>query len=41
MIGLVATLKHMGRIEPGDHRLETPVGVVQARLHDTGESDSE
>jgi len=37
MIGLVATLKHMGRIEPGDHRLETPVGVVQARLHDTGE----
>ena len=30
-------LKHTGRIEPGDHRLETPVGVVQARLHDTGE----
>jgi len=37
MIGLVATLKHLGRIEPGDHRIETPVGVVQARLHDTGE----
>jgi 4-hydroxyproline epimerase len=37
MIGLVATLKHLGRIEPGDHRIETPVGVVQVRLHDTGE----
>jgi 4-hydroxyproline epimerase len=36
-IGLVATLAHLGRIEPGEHRIETPVGVVQARLHDTGE----
>jgi 4-hydroxyproline epimerase len=38
MIGLVATLSHMGRIEPGDHRIETPVGIVQAQLHDTGEA---
>jgi 4-hydroxyproline epimerase len=37
MIGLVATLRHLGRIEAGDHRIETPVGVVQARLHETGE----
>jgi 4-hydroxyproline epimerase len=31
-IGLVATLAHLGRIGPGDHRIETPVGVVGARL---------
>lgn len=37
MIGLVATLSQMGRIKSGDHRIETPVGIVQARLHDTGE----
>jgi 4-hydroxyproline epimerase len=32
-IGLVATLAHMGRLGPGDHRIETPVGVVTATLH--------
>ncbi len=32
MIGLVTTLAHMGRIMPGEHRIETPVGVVCARL---------
>ena len=32
-IGLVATLAHMKRIEPGVHRIETPVGVVEATLH--------
>jgi 4-hydroxyproline epimerase len=37
MIGLVATLAHLGRIQSGIHRIETPVGIVQARLHDTGE----
>jgi 4-hydroxyproline epimerase len=36
MIGLVVTLAHMGRIEPGEHRIETPVGVVAARLHEDG-----
>lgn len=35
-IGLVKTLEHMGRIEPGEHRIETPVGVVGAVLHDDG-----
>jgi 4-hydroxyproline epimerase len=33
-IGLVATLQHMGRIMPGRHRIETPVGVVTAELHE-------
>lgn len=36
-IGLVATLAHLGRIGPGDHRLETPVGLVTATLHPDGE----
>jgi len=35
-IGVVATLAHMGRIKPGTHRLETPVGVVTTTLHDDG-----
>ncbi|MEP3048135.1 MAG: proline racemase family protein [Roseibium sp.] len=33
-IGLAATLAHMGRIRPGKHRLETPVGLVDVVLHD-------
>lgn len=32
-IGLVASLAHAGRITTGRHRIETPVGVVQAELH--------
>jgi 4-hydroxyproline epimerase len=35
-IGLVATLAHLGRISAGEHRIETPVGVVTATLHDDG-----
>lgn len=31
-IGAVVTLAHMGRIGPGSHRIETPVGVVTATL---------
>ena len=27
-IGLIVTLAHVGRIKPGDHRIETPVGIV-------------
>src|SRR5262245_14078546 len=27
-IGVVVTLAHLGRIQPGQHRLETPVGIV-------------
>jgi 4-hydroxyproline epimerase len=32
-IGLVVTLAHMGRIAPGAHRIDTPVGVVGVTLH--------
>ncbi|MCW3061830.1 MAG: 4-hydroxyproline epimerase [Capsulimonas sp.] len=35
-IGLVATLAHLGRIGPGRHRIETPVGIVTATLQDSG-----
>ncbi len=35
-IGLVVTLAHLGRITPGVVKLETPVGVVSATLHDDG-----
>ncbi|UCO98867.1 4-hydroxyproline epimerase [Metapseudomonas lalkuanensis] len=33
-IGLVASLAHLGRIQPGTHRIETPVGTVEATLHE-------
>ncbi len=35
-IGLVATLGYMNRMTPGEHRIETPVGVVSAVLHENG-----
>ncbi|WP_457420561.1 4-hydroxyproline epimerase [Roseateles sp. P5_E7] len=35
-IGLVATLAHLGRIAPGEHVIETPVGDVRATLHEDG-----
>lgn len=35
-IGVMATLEHLGRIGPGEHRIETPVGVVGATLHGAG-----
>ena len=33
-IGLAVTLAHLGRIGPGRHRIETPVGIVSVQLHD-------
>ncbi len=36
-IGLVATLAHLKRIEPGEHWIETPVGTVGATLHESGD----
>lgn len=33
-IGLVVTLAWLGRIKPGSHRIETPVGIVTATLED-------
>ena len=35
-IGVVVTLAHLGKIQPGEHRIETCVGVVTARLHTEG-----
>jgi 4-hydroxyproline epimerase len=32
-IGLMVTLAHLGRIKPGEHRIDTPVGPVTAVLH--------
>jgi 4-hydroxyproline epimerase len=32
-IGVVRTLAHLGRLAPGEHRLETSVGIVTATLH--------
>lgn len=37
MIGLVVTLDYLGKIKPGEHYIETPVGIVGARLHESGE----
>jgi 4-hydroxyproline epimerase len=36
-IGLITTLAYLNRIPPGDHRIETPVGVVTATLHGDGQ----
>ena len=35
-IGLVASLAYLGRITPGEHRIETPVGPVTTTLHGDG-----
>jgi 4-hydroxyproline epimerase len=35
-IGLVTTLAHMGRITPGQHWIDTPVGTVSTTLHGDG-----
>jgi 4-hydroxyproline epimerase len=35
-IGLIVTLAHLGRIGAGIHRIDTPVGVVTATLHEDG-----
>ncbi len=33
MIGVVTTLAHLNRIQPGEHTIETPVGRIAATLH--------
>lgn len=35
-IGLVVSLAHLGRLEQGRHRIETPVGIVDTQLHGDG-----
>lgn len=37
-IGTAITLAHLGRIGPGEHRLETPVGEVSFTLHSDHEA---
>jgi 4-hydroxyproline epimerase len=36
-IGLVITLAHLGKIKSGEHKIETPVGIVTATLHTNGD----
>ena len=36
-IGLISTLAHLGKLRQGDHRIETPVGVVTTTLHENGD----
>ena len=36
-IGLMVTLAHLGRVRPGTHRIDTPVGPVSATLHEDGQ----
>lgn len=33
-IGAIVTLAWLGRLTPGEHRIETPVGIVTTTLHD-------
>ena len=40
-IGAAVTLAHMGRIGPGAHRFETPVGIVTVELHSANEATVE
>lgn len=35
-IGLIASLAYLGRIAPGRHLIETPVGRIAATLHENG-----
>ncbi|MVW86579.1 4-hydroxyproline epimerase [Pseudomonas sp. PB101] len=35
-IGLVNSLQHLGHIQPGEHKIDTPVGPVSATLHEDG-----
>ena len=37
MIGVVSTLSYLNLLQPGEHKIETPVGIVTVILHDTGE----
>ena len=35
-IGVIASLSYLDRINPGRHRIDTPVGIVETHLHDSG-----
>jgi len=36
IIGVAATLAFLGRVQPGEHLIETPVGIVKVELHSDG-----
>lgn len=36
MMGVIASMHYLGRLSPGRHRVDTPVGVVEAELHEDG-----
>ena len=36
-IGIIATLAYLDRIRPGEHRIDTPVGIVTATLYRSGQ----
>jgi 4-hydroxyproline epimerase len=36
MMGFIASLAYLGRIDAGAHRIETPVGIVDTELHADG-----
>jgi 4-hydroxyproline epimerase len=36
-IGLIASLRHAGELSAGSIRIDTPVGPIQARLHEDGQ----
>jgi 4-hydroxyproline epimerase len=35
-IGVVETLRYLGRIEPGEHKIETAVGIIKVQLEENG-----
>jgi 4-hydroxyproline epimerase len=35
-IGVIKTLAYLGKIQPGEHRVDTPVGAVKATLYENG-----
>jgi 4-hydroxyproline epimerase len=35
-IGLITTLRHLGRVSVGEHRIDTAVGIITATLHEDG-----
>ncbi|KLU04789.1 4-hydroxyproline epimerase [Rhodopirellula islandica] len=39
-IGVIATLAWQGKLTPGIHRMETPVGIIEVELHSDGKTVS-
>ena len=36
IMGVMATLKYLGKVNQGSHKIETPAGPVYANLNDDG-----